>query len=181
MIITENQLQLIKESAKEEQLITEMATIGKINSQNILYTLSVHSDKTAERESPHIHVIAYQGKSKSTPNIIFNLEFSLVDLLTKDQWTILLVNDKKRHYKSKSRTTDWRPYNKLLEDVKTFLFSGPFTFRGAQYIDHLDYAIAQWNLENDWNAAMNNENVLMNWMSKRNLTVLPKYLIYFRQ
>lgn len=93
-----------------------MATIGRLKSDGNIYTISVHGNPSNDRQtSPHMRAIAkvkYRGKD----NVDFNLEFSLVDILTKKQLTILRLKIGNTVTIS-SQTSDWSGYTQLKKDL----------------------------------------------------------------
>lgn len=184
-IITEKELRLlikevIKETVKdEENLLCEMATIGLLKSNGNLYTLSVHGNPSKDRQaSPHMHAIAkvkYQGKD----NILFNLEFSLVDILTKKQLTILRVKIGNKVIVH-SQTTDWTGYTQLKKDLLDYLFNGPVKFFGVDLINNLHLCIWQWNNEYDNTKVREGINVMRLFLENKGLTPLDEFKDYLK-
>lgn len=175
-IIQESIRKVLQEESYREPLL-EMATIGKLNSNGQVYTVSVHGNTSNDRQtSPHMHAIT-QIKCKGKDNTEFNLEFSLTDILTKNELTILRVRIGNQIV-VRSQTTDWSNYTQLKTDLGAFLFDGPVNFFGVKLKDNLHLSIWQWNNEYDYSKVRQGINVMRLFIEAKGLKPLEKYKDY---
>lgn len=157
--------------------LLEMATIGKLNSNGNVYTVSVHGNTSRDRQtSPHMHAIT-QIKCKGKDNIVFNLEFSLTDILTKNELTILRVRVGGKVI-VKDQTTDWSQYTQLKKDLEAFLFEGPVNFFGVKLKNNLHLSIWQWNNEYDYSKVRQGINVMRLFIEEKGLKPLEQFSDY---
>lgn len=182
-VISEKEFKnILKESLKavlsnNEELLCEMATIGTMNSNGTKYTLTVHGDPSYDRQtSPHMHAIA-KIKWKGKDNAVFNLEISLIDILVKNQLTILRIKIGNKVIVN-SQTTDWSGYSQLKKDLEKYLFTGPVKYFGIELLNNLHLCIWQWNNEFDNALTRQGVNVMRLFLESKGIQPLDSYQAY---
>jgi hypothetical protein len=169
---------ILNEELNKRLLLIEMAKCGQIDVQSTVYQLAVWGGPTHDRDIPHLHIYIASDAKNSYSN--FNLEVSLVDLLTENKWVLLKRYDKYNNINDVFKTENWQPYTKLLKSLKKDVFSGPLTIGKATYIDRLDYIISVWNYERNQTVTEHGGNPLKEWLDDHNLIIMPQYEKYFK-
>lgn len=158
--------------------ISEITTFGGGIWNDTLFKAAVHGASVKDRHVPHIHI--YYGLETDYNNPAFNFEISIVDIVSKDEITLVYQKDAVHNVlNTDSESCSWDGYSKLLEGFRDFLFQKPVDIRDSGFQDYLDKAIHFWNTETLVNYEALERNPMKEYMEEHNISVLPKYAPYF--
>lgn len=155
----------------------EMATIGAQKWGKDTYSIQIHGASTADRPVPHIHIYKYNDNTKNQ----FNFEISLIDLVSKDQITLVRQLDREKNINHKNRDKcSWRGYNDIYNGLRSYLFGEVQSrlYKGI-CVDNLDAAIYAWNQETDMLKTNDGGNPMKEWLDAHGIQILPEYQKYF--
>ena len=153
--------------------LDEMATIGAQKWGDREYLIQIHGKSTKDRDVPHIHIYLIKDHVKKR----FNFEISLIDLLSKDEITLIYQLDREKRVRHTNRKyCDWTGYKDECDGLRDFLFGNVQVLHYATISkDNLDVAIYAWNIETDMIKTQNGGNPMKEWLDQHNIVVLPKY------
>lgn len=154
------------------EMLFEMATFGKPRWDKTDYRISVHGPASKDRETPHIHI--YLLKDDNHTN--FNFEVSLVDILCNDEINLIYQLDRKNNImRTHRRECSWDGYSNLYKNFKKFLTTNQNLGSYRNCENGLKAAIEAYNNESN-----SNGNALKDYLDKKGLMVLPKYISYLQ-
>ncbi len=157
----------------------EMATIGVQKCGKDTYSIQIHGASTADKPIPHIHIYKYNDNTKKQ----FNFEISLIDLVSKDQITLIRQLDREKNINHKNRDKcSWQGYNDIYNCLRSYLFGEVQSrlYKGI-CVDNLDAAIYAWNQETDMLKTNDGGNPMKEWIDAKGIQILPEYQKYFEQ
>lgn len=153
-----------------ENLIVEMATIGRPVFAKKKYHIAVHGVLAGDRPNPHIHIYL---NDDTRPYNRFNFEISIIDILCKDEINIIKMRDESKGInKNNKNKCSWDGYQKLKDDFEDWLFSK--CDRPGNFKNNLDACIYWYNEEGD----PKSNNPIKAYIKEHGLNVLDKYREY---
>ena len=156
--------------------IHELATVGGGKWGTRSYKAMIHGISPKDRHKPHIHIYLYDETNYENPR--FNFEVSFEDIVSKDEINLLHQLDKEHNIYTSD--CSWDGYEDLLEGLRDFLFAKPADKHLIGYVDNLEYAINQWNMETDFNYAEKGTNPMKQYFDEHNIHILDKFTDYFK-
>ena len=155
----------------------EITTIGVQKWRKDTYSIQIHGASTADKPVPHIHIYKYNDNTKKQ----FNFEISIIDLVSKDQITLLRQLDREKNINLKNRDKcSWRGYNDIYNGLRSYLFGEvqSIPYKGI-CVDNIDAAIYAWNQETDMLKTNDGGNPMKEWLDAQGIQILPEYQKYF--